>query len=49
MVFGAELQRDWSRLETVPGIGQVGMEHQGNVGTNFLWEQQLLDTEPQRK
>lgn len=49
MVFGAELQRDWARLETVPGIGQVGMEHQGNVGTNFLWEQQLLDTEPQRK
>ncbi len=49
MVFGAELQRDWARLETVPGIGQVGMEHQGNVGTNFLWEQQLLDTEPQSK
>ncbi|QTE34733.1 hydrolase [Mucilaginibacter gossypii] len=49
MVFGAELQRDWARLETVPGIGQVGMEHQGNVGTNFLWEQQLLDTQPQSK
>ena len=46
MVFGAELQRDWARTETVPGIGQVGIEHQGNVGVNFLWEQQLLATEP---
>jgi nicotinamidase-related amidase len=45
-VFGAELQRDWSRMATVPGIGQVGIEHQGNIGTNFLWEQQLLATVP---
>ena len=45
-VFGAELQRDWSRMATVPGIGQVGIEHQGNIGTNFLWEQQLLATAP---
>jgi nicotinamidase-related amidase len=46
VVFGAELQRDWSRMATVPGIGQVGIEHQGNIGTNFLWEQQLLATAP---
>jgi nicotinamidase-related amidase len=46
IVFGAELQRDWSRMTTVPGIGQVGIEHQGNIGTNFLWELQLLATPP---
>jgi len=49
MVFGAELQRDWSRTATVAGIGQVGVEHQGNIGVNFLWEQQLLATEPPRE
>jgi nicotinamidase-related amidase len=49
MVFGAELQRDWSRTATVAGIGQVGIEHQGNIGVNFLWEQQLLATEPPRE
>lgn len=49
MVFGAELQRDWARTETVAGIGQIGIEHQGNVGVNFLWEQQLLATEPPAK
>jgi nicotinamidase-related amidase len=49
MVFGAELQRDWARTATVPGIAQVGIEHQGNVGVNFLWEQQLLATEPPRE
>ncbi|HJT73933.1 MAG TPA: hydrolase [Chitinophaga sp.] len=49
MVFGAELQRDWARTETVAAVGQIGMEHQGNVGTNFLWEQQLLETAPPAK
>jgi len=49
MVFGAELQRDWSRTATVAGIGQVGIEHQGNIGVNFLLEQQLLATEPPRE
>lgn len=48
-VFGAELQRDWSRTETVPGIAQAALEHQGNIGTNFLWEQQLLSTKPPRE
>jgi nicotinamidase-related amidase len=44
-VFGAELQRDWARTETIAGIGQVLIDHGGNIGVNALWEQQLLATE----
>lgn len=44
-VFGAELQRDWARTETVAGLGQALADHAGNIGTSFLWEQQLLATE----
>ena len=44
-VFGAELQRDWARTESVPGLAEVLIDHSGNVGTNFLWEQQLLATQ----
>jgi nicotinamidase-related amidase len=44
-VFGAELQRDWARMETIAGIGQVLIDHGGNIGVNALWEQQLLSTE----
>ena len=43
-VFGSELQRDWARTATVPGVAQALVEHMGNVGTSFLWEQQLLAT-----
>jgi nicotinamidase-related amidase len=45
-VFGAELQRDWARTETVNALGQVLIDHAGNIGTNTLWEMQLLATEP---
>lgn len=44
-VFGAELQRDWARTETVAGLSQAISDHSGNIGTSFLWEQQLLSTE----
>ena len=44
-VFGAELQRDWARTETVAGLAQAIIDHSGNIGTNLLWEQQLLATE----
>lgn len=44
-VFAAELQRDWARTETIAGIGQVLIDHGGNIGLNTLWEQQLLATE----
>src|SRR5882757_10104381 len=43
-VFGSELQRDWARTDTVPGMVEVLIAHMGNVGTSFLWEQQLLNT-----
>jgi nicotinamidase-related amidase len=43
-VFSAELQRDWARMEHVQGLAQILIDHMGNVGTSFLWEQQLLNT-----
>jgi len=42
-VFGAELQRDWARTATAPAMAQLMVEHMGNVGTSFVWEQQLLE------
>lgn len=42
-VFASELQRDWARTATVPILGQMLVEHMGNVGTSLLWEQQLLN------
>jgi nicotinamidase-related amidase len=45
-VFGAELQRDWARTATVPALAQMMVDHMGNVGTSFTWEQQLLNTTP---
>lgn len=43
-VFGGELQRDWARQKTVPAMNKIMVEHQGNVGTSWLWEQQLLNS-----
>jgi nicotinamidase-related amidase len=43
-VLGSELQRDWARTATVPGLAQILLDHMGNVGTSFAWEQQLLNT-----
>ena len=48
-VFAAELQRDWARQATVPAYAQVLVENMGNVGTSFLWEQQLLNTPRESK
>jgi len=42
-VLSAEWQRDWARETTVPGLGQIVVEHYGATGTSFLWEQQLLN------
>ncbi|MBL7858196.1 MAG: hydrolase [Cyclobacteriaceae bacterium] len=39
-----ELQRDWARVETIPGMAGILVGNYGNVGTSFLWEQQLLNT-----
>ena len=43
-VFGSELQRDWARTETVPALGEMLVDHMGNVGTSLTWELQLLAT-----
>src|SRR6266700_2654313 len=48
-VFGAELQRDWARTATVPALAQMLVDHMGNVGTSFSWEQQLLATPSEAK
>lgn len=48
-VLASELQRDWARTATVPGIAQLLVEHMGVVGTSYTWEQQLLDTPPSAK
>lgn len=45
-LLAGELQRDWARTETIPPIAEILVEHFGNVGTSFLWEQQLLATPP---
>ena len=44
IAFASELQRDWARLETVPGLAGIMVEHMGNVGTSLTWEAQLLTT-----
>lgn len=43
-VMASELQRDWARTDTVPALAQLLVDHMGNVGTAFTWEQQLLNT-----
>lgn len=45
-VFASELQRDWARTDTVPGLSRLLVDHMGVVGTSFTWEQQLLATPP---
>ena len=42
MAVAGELQRDWAREETVPGIAETLFSHMGNVGTSLRWEHQLL-------
>lgn len=49
MVFPAELQRDWARGATVPAYAEMLVGHSGNVGTSFMWEQQLLNTPSEAK
>ena len=45
-VLGAELQRDWARVETRSDFGAVLVDHMGSVGAGLMWEQQLLATDP---
>ncbi|MDI3288884.1 hydrolase [Polyangium sp. 15x6] len=48
-VFGSELQRDWARTNTLSDMAKLLLEHMGNVGTSYTWEQQLLATPPPGK
>ncbi|HYN26368.1 MAG TPA: hydrolase [Pyrinomonadaceae bacterium] len=45
-VLGSELQRDWARTATVPAFTEMLVEHMGNIGTSFTWEQQLWPQNP---
>ena len=49
LLLGAELQRDWARTATVAELSQMLVDHMGNFGTSFTWEQQLLATPPAKK
>ncbi|OQP62270.1 hydrolase [Niastella populi] len=48
-VLTGELQRDWARTETVPGLAAILAEHGGNVGIAYAWEVQLLNSSQQNK
>jgi nicotinamidase-related amidase len=37
-----ELQRDWARESTVPGVAEIFMQHGGGTGVALAWEMQLL-------
>lgn len=37
-----ELQRDWAREESVPGVAALLAQHGGGTGVAFAWEMQLL-------
>jgi len=41
-----EWQRDWARVETVPGVAEIFMTHGGNFGRALAWEFQLLENAP---
>jgi nicotinamidase-related amidase len=40
----AELQRDWARLDTLPGVSEIVFEHGGGGGVTLQWKAQLLNT-----
>jgi nicotinamidase-related amidase len=44
MAVLGELQRDWAREETVPGVAEVLAQHGGGTGIALAWEMQLLAT-----
>jgi len=46
LAVGAELQRDWAREATVPGLADLLVQHGGGTGVAFVWEMQLLSTPP---
>ena len=37
-----ELQRDWAREKTLPGVTDISILHAGSFGTSLDWELHLL-------
>jgi nicotinamidase-related amidase len=46
VVFGAELQRDWARLESAARVADIILEHGGSTASSLAWELQLLAGKP---
>jgi nicotinamidase-related amidase len=46
VVFTAELQRDWARLESAAKVAQILLEHGGANASSLAWELQLLAGRP---
>ncbi len=38
----SELQRDWARESTLPGVAEIVAQHGGASGIAYAWEIQLL-------
>jgi nicotinamidase-related amidase len=38
----SELQRDWARESTLPGVAEIVVQHGGGTGVAYSWERQLL-------
>jgi nicotinamidase-related amidase len=45
----SEWQRDWAREATIPAIAEITVAHGGASGVAFAWEQQLLNSEKERR
>jgi nicotinamidase-related amidase len=46
VVFTAELQRDWARLESAAKVAQILLDHGGANASSLAWELQLLAGRP---
>lgn len=46
VVFSAELQRDWARLESAAKVAEILLEHGGANASSLAWELQLLAGRP---
>jgi len=49
MAVGGELQRDWAREATVPGLAELLAQHGGGTGVAVAWEMQLLAHDSSKK
>jgi nicotinamidase-related amidase len=49
MAVLSELQRDWARESTLPGVAQIVSQHGGASGVAYAWEIQLLTEKTDEK